>query len=229
MNWTIGFDADDTLWHCENHFEEAQQRFIELLAPYEAAQVPMARLSEIEKENMRLYGFGVKGFMLSMIETAIDITGGRISGQDVKNIIALGRSILEQPVELIEGARTVLEELGRRHRLLLVTKGDLLDQEAKIARSGLAGLFAGIEIVSRKDQPTYRLLLDRHGVVPEHFVMVGNSLSSDILPVVALGGRGIHIPYRVTSHLEVSSGSTDPTVVTARALHEVPPLLRAMS
>jgi putative hydrolase of the HAD superfamily len=227
MNWTVGFDADDTLWHCENHFEQAQQRFIELLAPYQAEQLPMARLADIEKENMRLYGYGVKGFMLSMIETAVDITEGRVSGQDVKNIIALGRAILEQPLELIDGAQTVLEELGGKHRLLLVTKGDLLDQEAKIASSGLADLFAGIEIVSQKDQPSYRRLLNQQSVPAEHFVMVGNSLPSDILPVVALGGRGIHVPYRVTSHLEIAP-TAGPGVITAQSIREVPDILRAM-
>ena len=227
MNWTIGFDADDTLWHCENHFEQAHQRFIELLAPYGAAQLPLARLAEIEKENMRLYGYGVKAFMLSMIETAVDLTDGHINGGDVRNIIALGRAILEQPLELMEGARAVLEELGGGHRLLLVTKGDLLDQEAKIARSGLADLFAGIEIVSQKDQPTYSRLLERHGVTADRFVMVGNSLPSDILPVVALGGRGIHVPYRITSHLEVAPAH-NAAIVTARKLGEVPALLRTM-
>ena len=226
MTCVIGFDADDTLWHCETHFASAQEQFTKLLAPYGAELLPLARLMEIERHNMRTYGYGVKGFTLSMIETAVDITGGRISGHDIRNIIELGRNILDQPLEIIDGARTVLENLAGHRRLLLVTKGDLLDQEAKISRSGLADLFSVIEIVSEKDQPAYRRLFNRHGIEAERFVMVGNSLRSDILPVIALGGRGIHIPYRITAAHETAE---DPgTAIKCESIREVPGLLDAM-
>ena len=230
MTFVIGFDADDTLWHCENHFAQAQDQFTRILAPYQPGQIPLSRLTEIEKRNMRLYGFGVKGFMLSMIETAVDITDGRIGGDDVKKIIALGRAILEQPLELIEDARETLEILATHHRLLLITKGDLLDQEAKITRSGLAPLFAGVEIVSQKDESAYRRLLARHDVATSQFIMVGNSVPSDILPVLALGGRAIHIPYHITAAHETVAeeqlAGTDPLRVDY--IREIPDLIRTL-
>ena len=226
MTCVIGFDADDTLWHCENHFASAQEQFTKLLAPYGAEPMPLARLMEVERRNMRVYGYGVKGFTLSMIETAVEISSGHISGHDIGNIIELGRSILDQPLEIIDGVRPVLEHLAVHRRLLLVTKGDLLDQEAKISRSGLADLFSVIEIVSEKDQTAYQRLLHRHGIEAQHFVMVGNSLRSDILPVVALGGRGIHVPYRITAVHEVAD---DPgTAIRCESIREVPRLLDAM-
>lgn len=228
MSLVIGFDADDTLWHCENHFAHAQERFTQLLAPYQPKNIPLERLFETEKRNMRLYGYGVKGFVLSMIETAVDVTDGRMHGHDIKQIIELGRNILDQKLELIDGARPVLETLAHRYRLLLITKGDLLDQEAKIARSGLGGLFAGIEIVSEKDAVSYRRLLAQHGVPPEQFVMVGNSLRSDILPVLSLGGRGIHVPYRITaSHDQVSEEDIDGlALLRADDIRDVPRLIQ---
>ena len=226
MTCVIGFDADDTLWHCETHFASAQEQFTRLLAPYGTELLPLARLMEIERRNMHTYGYGVKGFTLSMIETAVEITGGRISGHDIGNIIELGRSILDQPLEVIDGVRPVLEGLAGRRLLLLVTKGDLLDQEAKISRSGLADLFSAIEIVSEKDQAAYRRLLGRHGIDAARFVMIGNSLRSDILPVIALGGRGIHVPYRITAAHETAD---DPgTAIKAENIRDVPRLLEAM-
>jgi putative hydrolase of the HAD superfamily len=230
MSPVIGFDADDTLWHCENHFAHAQEQFMQLLAPYRPKNIALEQLYETEKHNMRLYGYGVKGFVLSMIETAVDVTDGRMHGHDIKRIIELGRDILDQKLELIDGARPVLETLANSHRLLLITKGDLLDQEAKIARSGLGGLFTGIEIVSEKDAGAYSRLLAEHGVPPEQFVMVGNSLRSDILPVLSLGGRGIHIPYRITApHEQVSDEDLDGlALLRADDIRDVPHLIRRL-
>ena len=223
--FTIGFDADDTLWHCENHFAQAQAKFAAVLEPYSHGHVPLNLLYETETRNMRLYGYGVKGFMLSMIETAVEITEGRIGGADIKRIIELGKAILDQKLEMLPGARDVLEALAPR-RLLLVTKGDLLDQEGKIARSGLAELFAGIEIVSEKDASAYRRLLDRHAIAPTQFIMVGHSLRSDIAPVLELGGRGIHVPYAVTPRHEQLE-APPPGVVTAGSIADIPDLVRA--
>ena len=224
----IGFDADDTLWHCENHFAAAQAQFTALLEPYAHDYVPLNWLFETETRNMRFYGYGVKGFMLSMIETAVEITDGRISGGDVRRIIALGKAILDQPMKLLPDVRGVLEELGRDHQLLLITKGDLLDQEGKIARSGLAELFAGIEIVSEKNADAYRRLLAARGIAPRDFVMVGNSLKSDIAPVLALGGRGIHVPYAITARHERLT-DMPAGVVTAAGIGEIPALVRAFA
>ena len=229
MPRAIGFDADDTLWHCENHFEHAQNEFTQLLAPYQSEHLPLTRLVEIENRNIRLYGYGVKGFMLSMIETAIDISGGRVTSHDIKKIIELGRAILDQPLELIDGVEVVLKALADRHSLFLITKGDLLDQEAKVARSGLSEWFASVEIVSEKDAATYRRLLARHDISADQFVMVGNSLRSDIMPVLSLGGRGIHIPYRITAvHEKVADNDLDDVrVLRADHIRQVPHLIGA--
>ena len=197
----IAFDGDDTLWHNETLFSMTQGRFRALLS--RDVEVPTdilnARLLETERRNLPTYGYGIKGFVLSMIETAIEVTDKRIPAEDIQTILDYGRTMLEHPIELIEGAREVLETLrARDHELWLITKGDLFDQESKIARSGLVPFFHTIEIVSEKDQVTYQRLLDRYGVFPEEFVMVGNSIRSDVLPVIEIGGRAVHVPYEIT-------------------------------
>jgi putative hydrolase of the HAD superfamily len=196
----IALDGDDTLWHNETLFSMTQGRFRALLS--RDVEVPTdilnARLLETERRNLPTYGYGIKGFVLSMIETAIEVTDKRIPAEDIQTILNYGRTMLEHPIELIEGAREVLETLrARDHELWLITKGDLFDQESKIARSGLVPFFHTIEIVSEKDQATYQRLLDRYGVFPEEFVMVGNSIRSDVLPVIAIGGRAVHVPYAI--------------------------------
>ena len=196
----IAFDGDDTLWHNETIFSMTQERFCALLRGYVRLDSPalQARLLAVERRNIALYGYGIKGFMLSMIETAIEITEGRISASDIKSLLDFGHAMLRHPVELIDGARGVLQTLRTHdHELWLVTKGDLFDQESKIARSGLGDFFTRVEIVAEKDEPTYQRLLDRQGVPPDEFVMVGNSLRSDILPVVGLGARAFYVPYHV--------------------------------
>jgi putative hydrolase of the HAD superfamily len=196
--WVLGFDADDTLWHNENIFEQTHERYRELLARFHDAPTVERTLFATEMRNLELYGYGVKGFTLSAIETAIELTEGRISADEIQRLIALGKDMLSHPVELLEGVEETLVELGARHRLLLITKGDLRDQERKLAKSRLAPRFRQVEIVSEKDEPTYGGIFRRHGVEPARFVMVGNSLKSDILPVLALGGVGVHVPYHLT-------------------------------
>ncbi|MGY0834286.1 HAD family hydrolase [Azospirillum argentinense] len=224
---TIAFDGDDTLWHNESLFSMTQDRFRALLANHLADPADIdRRLLQAERENLRVYGYGIKGFVLSMIETAVDLTDGRIGGRDIQSLVEFGKAMLEHPVDLLDGVQEMVEGLSGRYRLLLVTKGDLFDQESKIARSGLAGRFDAIEIVSEKDPATYRRLLDRHGVDPARFVMVGNSVRSDILPVLAVGGHAVHVPYHVTWAHEVAEPPTK-NYRRIDSLHGLPPLLAA--
>jgi putative hydrolase of the HAD superfamily len=194
----IGFDADDTLWHNEVIFERTHERYRALLARYHDAVTVDRTLFGTEMRNLELYGYGIKGFTLSAIETAIELTGGRISAGEISRLIELGREMLAHPVALLEGVTAALETLAPRYRLVLITKGDLRDQERKLAKSGLAGHFQHVEIVSEKDAAAYRRLFSRQAIAPAQFLMVGNSLKSDILPVLELGGAGVHIPYHLT-------------------------------
>jgi putative hydrolase of the HAD superfamily len=191
----VALDADDTLWHNEPLFTSRREQFCALLTRYEPEGVADERLYNVEMRNLRHFGYGVKGFVLSMIETAIEMTGGRLEAADVRTIIGWGREMLAGPIDLLDGVADAVESLARDYPIILVTKGDLLDQETKLARSGLGGLFKGIEIVSEKNAPVYRRIMTRYSVQPEHFVMVGNSLRSDILPVVEAGAHAVHVPY----------------------------------
>ncbi len=195
---TIGFDADDTLWHNEVIFEQAHERYRALLAQYHDAATVDRTLFGVEMRNLELYGYGIKGYTLSAIETAIELTGGRISAGEIRGLIELGREMLAHPVNLLEGVAETLAALAPRHRLVLITKGDLRDQERKLGKSGLAVHFEHVEIVSEKNAGAYRRFFQRHGIAPGRFLMVGNSLKSDILPVLELGGAGAHIPYHLT-------------------------------
>ena len=197
MTWTIGFDGDDTLWHNETLFSVTQDRFRAMLSHVDPTELDR-RLLDTERRNLNFFGYGIKGFILSLIETAIEVTDGRIEARDIQTILDAGKTMLTHPVDLLEGVAETVERLSDHHRLLLITKGDLFDQESKIARSGLSPHFAGVEIVSEKDPDTYRRVLARHGVRPERFVMVGTSVRSDVLPVLALGGQAVHIPYHLT-------------------------------
>jgi putative hydrolase of the HAD superfamily len=174
----VAFDGDDTLWHSESHFVDAHERFCALVA---------------------LYGYGAKAFTLSLIETAIELTEGRVTSQEISAILDIGKGLLDHPVELLDGVADVVGELsGSGHRLMVVTKGDLFHQEAKVAGSGLADRFARVEIVSEKDVSTYRRVMAAAEVEPDCFLMIGNSLRSDVLPVVELGGHAAHLPYPYT-------------------------------
>jgi len=201
----IAFDADDTLWHNETIFERMHERYRALLAHYHDAPTVDRTLLATERRNLDLYGYGVKGFTLSAIETAIELTDGKIGAAEIRTLLQLGREMLDHPVELLEGAREVVEPLAQSHRLLLITKGDLRDQQRKLAKSGLAPHFTQIEIVSEKDAATYAAILQRHKISPMEFLMVGNSLKSDILPVLAVGGAAAHVPY----HLQWEHDRTD--------------------
>jgi putative hydrolase of the HAD superfamily len=196
----IAFDGDDTLWHNELHFSVTQRRYREVMADYLAeADIDIdERLFQTEMGNLGHYGYGAKSFTLSMIETAIDVSGGRVTSAEVAEILALGKMLLTHPVDLLDGAaEAVATAVGHGRRLLLVTKGDLFHQESKLARSGLGELFDGVEIVAEKDEGTYRRVLDRHDCPPERFVMVGNSVRSDVLPVLGLGGWAVHVPFEI--------------------------------
>jgi len=197
----VGFDADDTLWRCEDDYRAAQGAFEHIIGAYvdlNDVRV-LEHLYAAERENITtVFGYGVKGMALSMIETAIAITDARISAADLHQIVAIAKDMLQKPVELLPGVREAVAAIAARHPVVLITKGDLFHQEAKIRVSGLAELFGRIEIVSEKDIPTYTRLLAEFNLPAERFVMIGNSLRSDIAPVLALGGWAIHVPYHLT-------------------------------
>ena len=197
MITTIGFDADDTLWHNESIFEAAHEKYRALLSRWHDAATVDRRLFATEMRNLELYGYGIKSHALSCIETAIDLTEGDISAAEIREIITRAREMLDHPVELLDSAADVVALLARTHSLCLITKGDLRYQERKLAKSGLAGHFAHLEIVSEKDPGTYARLLSRLQVRPEQFLMVGNSLKSDILPALDLGASAVLIPYHL--------------------------------
>ncbi|MBI4623767.1 MAG: HAD family hydrolase [Verrucomicrobia bacterium] len=228
--YAIGFDADDTLWHNENIFERVHERYRALLAHHHDAATVDRTLLATEQRNLELYGYGVKGFMLSSIETAIELTQGKISAEEIRQLIALGREMLAHPVELLDGAAETLAALAPAHRLLLITKGDLRDQERKLTRSGLAARFAHVEIVSEKDPDVYAAILRRHAIAPERFLMVGNSLKSDILPVLALGGAGAHVPYHLMwAHDQVEMPAVAPArFFKLKTLRELPDLVTTL-
>lgn len=221
----VAFDGDDTLWHNERLFSVTQDRFKALLAGYGVTHVDDELLAT-EIRNLGLFGYGIKGFTLSMIETAIGLTDGRINARDIETIIQHGKAMLDHPVELLDGAADVVNALHGRYRLLVITKGDLFDQESKLARSGLADAFQNIEIVSEKDEATYARVLARLEIPPERFLMVGNSVRSDILPVLAIGGSAVHVPYSLTwthERAELDSGAAH--VWSISSLQELPSLL----
>jgi putative hydrolase of the HAD superfamily len=198
MLTTIAFDGDDTLWHNERLFAATQARFEELLRPYVDGIDIHDQLYETERRNLAIFGYGVKGFTLSMVETALNLTDNRIDGASIAQILEWGRSMLEHPVDPLPHVRETLQALHSDYRLMVITKGDLFDQENKVARSGLADLFSQVEIVSEKDDATYREILSRSSIDPDNFLMIGNSLRSDILPILALGGHAVHIEYEIT-------------------------------
>lgn len=199
---TIAFDADDTLWANEHIFHLTEQRFRELIARHTEEADLGHSLLETEKRNLRYYGYGIKGFTLSMIETAIEVTGGQIPASDIQEIIRAGRDMQDHPVEPLPHVEAVLASLKQMYRLLVITKGDLFDQERKIAQSGLGDYFDGVEIVSEKTTETYHQIFEKYGDGPARSMMVGNSVKSDILPAVEAGAFGVHIPHDLTWAME---------------------------
>ncbi len=194
----IGFDGDDTLWKSEDYYRDAQLEFERIVAGYIDLDDAHDRLYAIEKRNLALFGYGVKGMTLSMIEAAVAITDANISAHDLHRIVELGKSLLQHPVELLPDIRNAVEKIAAEHAIVLITKGDLFHQEAKVRASGLSDLFQRIEIVSEKDTTTYARILSEFKVDVSQFAMIGNSLRSDIVPVLELGGWGVHMPYHVT-------------------------------
>lgn len=205
---TIGFDADDTLWQNEAFFRMTQDRFADLLDDYTERDHLMERLLEAERRNIGHYGFGIKGFMLSMIETAIEVTDRNVSADVIAEILAAGQEMLRHPIHLLPHAREAVEALADRHRIVLITKGDLLDQERKLAQSGLGELFDGVEIVSHKTPQVFaRAFADRGG--PGQAMMVGNSMKSDVVPAIEAGAYGVHVPHGLEWELEQAEAPKD--------------------
>ena len=209
MLTTICFDADDTLWHNERFFHLTQERFADLLRGHADPDHLAERLLEAERRNIGHYGFGIKGFMLSMIETALEVTEHRVPGEVIAEIIAAGQEMLSHPIELLPGAEDTVRRLAEDFAILLVTKGDLLDQERKLAQSGLGDVFDGVEIVSDKTVDVYQSIFARQGAVPETVLMSGNSLKSDVNPVIEAGGWGVYVPHGLTWALEAAEAPED--------------------
>jgi len=206
---TVGFDADDTLWHNERFFKLTQDRFAELLADHADPDHLAERLLAAERRNIGRYGFGIKGFVLSMIETALEVTENRVPGEVVAELIAAGQDMLAHPIELLPHVREVVEDVSDRYRVVMITKGDLLDQERKLAQSGLGDLFDAIEIVSDKTPPVYRDIFDRHADGPARGMMVGNSMKSDVVPMIDAGGWGVFVPGQLSWALEHADAPED--------------------
>jgi putative hydrolase of the HAD superfamily len=194
----IAFDADDTLWQNEHLYTEAQARLVDLLANYHPSEWIHERLYQTEVRNLEHFGYGIKAFALSMVETAIELTEGRIAGKDLQTLVNTARDMLHADVDVLDHVVEALTRLGEKYLLMLLTKGDLFEQENKIARSGLKDYFCYIEIVSTKTVSVYKSLLDRHSISPKHFLMVGNSLRSDILPLLELGAYAVYVPNELT-------------------------------
>lgn len=232
---TVGLDADDTLWHSETYFAITEDRFQALLAPWCEPSEAAGRLLTRERNNLAVFGYGIKGFTLSMIETAIEASEGSIPVGALQEIIGWGKEMLSHPVELLPGVRDVIDELNGSYHLALITKGDLFHQESKIAESGLADEFDSVDILAEKDAATYGKVLARLGVAPDEFLMVGNSVRSDVLPILELGASAIHIPYSVTwGHemvepaLDENGNATDERWVTLSSIGELPDHLASL-
>lgn len=221
----IAFDADDTLWMNEIYFQETERTFCHWMAEYAPETSVAEQLFQTEMRNLSLYGYGAKGFTLSMVETAINVSHGRVSAGRVADIVKLGQTLLTRPVELLDGVVEVLPLLHPHYQLVLATKGDLLDQQRKLDRSGLRQWFHHIEIMSRKEETDYRQLMSRLGVLPDEFLMVGNSLKSDVLPVMSAGGHAVWIPYHTTWQHEEVAASHPRGYTELHSLHQLPVML----
>ena len=199
----IAFDADDTLWINETYFREAEMKFAKLLAQYETENKVDQELFKKEMENLELYGYGVKGFVLSMVESALEISNYKVDSRVIEQIISIGKDMIQKPIELLDDVKHTLTVLSSKYKLILATKGDLLDQERKLEKSGLLKYFHHIEVLSEKKPENYKRLLAHLDVTPSKLLMVGNSLKSDILPLVEIGAQAIHIPFHTTWGHEV--------------------------
>lgn len=218
----IAFDADDTLWYEIENYYNAEDQFVQMLSKYHDEAWIRERMVETDIRNLKIYGYGAKGFILSMIETAIELTEGRVTGSEIEEILTFGRAILNAPINLIDGVQETVEALSKTHAIMIITKGDLMAQETKIARSGLADQFEQIEIVSEKHPDAYRAILKQHSIVPERFLMVGNSLKSDVRPVCAIGGHAIWIPQDNTWVHEQIPDEDKTSFTTIKTIRELP-------
>ena len=206
----IGFDADDTLWVNETYFRDAELEFAKLLGGFETANKVDQELFKMEMKNLPLYGYGVKGFVLSMVEMALELSNYTVSNQTIEQILNIGKDMINKPVELLEGVPETLDALSKKYRLIVATKGDLLDQERKLEKSGLLDYFHHIEVLSDKKEENYSKLLNHLDIKPSEFLMIGNSLKSDILPLVNIKAQAIHIPFHTTwAHEQVSEKETN--------------------
>lgn len=206
----IGFDADDTLWVNETYFREAEIEFAKLMAPYETANKVDQELFQMEMKNLPLYGYGVKGFILSMVEMALELSNNDLPETTINKILDIGKDMINKPVDLLEGVEEVLKRLDGKYKLILATKGDLLDQERKLEKSGLLDYFHHIEVLSDKKELNYSRLLNHLEIKPSEFLMIGNSLKSDILPIINIGAHAIHIPFHTTwAHEQVTEEETN--------------------
>ena len=217
----IGFDADDTLWVNETYFREAEEKFANLLASYETKNKIDQELFKMEIKNLELYGYGIKGFMLSMIESAMELSNKQVASEVILELISLGKQMLMKPVEVLPGVEEVLLKLQSKYRLIVLTKGDLLDQERKLERSGLIRFFHHVEVLSDKKETNYKKLLDHLEIKTTEFLMIGNSLKSDVLPIVKLGAQAIHVPFHTTwQHEEVTQKEKTNQYLTVKKLND---------
>ncbi|WP_116769792.1 HAD family hydrolase [Maribacter litoralis] len=218
----IGFDADDTLWVNETYFRDTEDKFADLLEKYETKNKIDQELFRTEIKNLDLYGYGIKGFVLSMIECALELSNNQVSAKTVSALLDLGKDMITQPVELLDGVEEVLEQLKNKYRLIVLTKGDLLDQERKLERSGLSEYFHHVEVLSDKKEKNYSDLLEHLEIDPSEFLMIGNSLKSDVLPLVNIGARAVHIPFHTTwQHEEVTDVVENNGYMTMSTLTDV--------
>jgi putative hydrolase of the HAD superfamily len=230
IRW-IAFDADDTLWENEKYYHDGQTLLARLLAPYQPAEVVEEELLKTETSNLSWYGYGIKAFGLSMIETAIRLSNGAVGSAEINALIRHLRSMLEQPADLLPGVLETLQLLQTDYRMMVITKGDLLDQERKLSNSRLEDFFEAYEVVSDKHDDIYAKLLKRHTIEPREFLMVGNSLRSDILPVVKIGGHGVYVPHRFTWAYEVvtDTNSHADGYVQIDSIKQLPAILETLN
>lgn len=218
----IGFDADDTLWVNETYFRDAEERFAALLEPYETKNKIDQELFKMEMKNLTLYGYGIKGFMLSMVESALELSNNEISHATLLEILNLGKEMITHPVEVLPGVKEVLEKLKGKYRLIVLTKGDLLDQERKLERSKLSDYFHHVEVLSDKKEKNYKDLLEHLEIPAKEFLMIGNSLKSDVLPLTQIGARAVHVPFHTTwKHEEISAPKKKSGYITVQKLTDV--------
>lgn len=221
----IAFDADDTLWSNEPFFQEIERKYEKLLSTYGEAKEISAELFRTEMNNLERFGYGAKSFTLSMIETALRVSERKIASGTIEEILLLGKSLLDMPIELLPGVEETLGQLSGKYKLVLATKGDLLDQQRKLKRSGLTGYFEHVEIMPDKTEKEYTRLINSLGIPPEHFLMVGNSLKSDIQPVLTIGSHAVHVPFKVMWQHEVVETFTHPRLTTLKRLQDLCTLL----